>query len=170
MLGATFTIPFTSFNITVEILALGAITGLTYGLLAVGLTLIYKASRVRRFAHGAIGAVPALVLPELVIKAHWNYWIALFVAVGLGVAGGALLEAGVIRRLRSSPRLIMMVATIAAAQILSVVVLLIPKGDAFLRHAYPTPFHATVTLGNLRLGSGQLLILVAGPLLAIGLT
>src|SRR5947207_14567046 len=100
MLGATFTIPFTSFDIPVEIVALGAITGLTYGLLAVGLTLIYKASRVLNFAHGALGAMPALLLPELVIKGHLNYWLALPIALASGIAGGALLESGVIRRLR----------------------------------------------------------------------
>src|SRR5687768_15467721 len=38
------------------IILLGAILGLTYGLLAVGLVLIYRSNRIINFAHGEIGA------------------------------------------------------------------------------------------------------------------
>src|SRR5205823_8736953 len=121
------TIPFTHFEIPIEIVVIGAITGLTYGLLAVGLTLVYKVSRVINFAHGAMGALPAAILPLLAYKAGFNYWLALPLALAAGVAGGALLEVAVIRRLRRASRLVVMVATIAAAQVLSVFVIVMPR-------------------------------------------
>src|SRR5205823_6157928 len=92
-------------------------------------------------------------------------------ALAAGVAGGALLEVAVIRRLRRASRLVVMVATIAAAQVLSVFVIVMPRDRDYVRHLYPTPFHVVLNIGNLRLGAGQLVILlVAGtqPLSANG--
>ena len=43
-------------------LTLGLITGMTYGILAVGLVLIYRSNRVINFAHGEIGAFGAALL------------------------------------------------------------------------------------------------------------
>jgi len=170
---AVFTVPFTHFQMPLGIMVVGVITGMTYGLLALGLTLIYRVSRVINFANAALGAFPAILLPVLVIEVGFNYWLAVPVALVAGVAGGALLERGVIRRLRSASRLVVMVATIAVAQILSVVVAVMPHGVSFLRHDYPTPFHLTATVGHgpdsLRLGSGELLILFIAPVLAVGL-
>ena len=47
-------------------IVLGLFTGLTYGLLAVGLVLVYRSSRFVNFAHGAIGVFGAAVLGRLV--------------------------------------------------------------------------------------------------------
>src|SRR2546430_268144 len=69
-----------------EVLLLGALTGLGYGLLAAGLVLTFRLSRVLNLAHAQIGAFGAVVLEELVRGAGWSYWPAL--AVGRGVARG----------------------------------------------------------------------------------
>jgi ABC-type branched-subunit amino acid transport system ATPase component/ABC-type branched-subunit amino acid transport system permease subunit len=167
---ATLTVPFVGFELPPEIVVVGAVTGLTYGLLAVGLTLVYKSSRVLNFAHGAMGSLPAALLPLLTIKAGLNYWLAIPLVVAAGVAAGAMLEIVVIRRLRGASRLVAMVATIAAAQVLSAFVLLLPHGPAYLRNRYPTPFDLTVDIGNLRLSAGHVLILFVAPALAVALT
>ena len=168
---AVLHIPFTHFQLPFDILVVGGITGLTYGLLAIGLTLIYKVSRVINFAHGAIGALPAILLPTLVIKAGLNYWLALPLSLAAGFAAGASLEHGVIRRLRNSSRLVAMVATIAWAQLFAVQIAALPHDKYFLRNPYPTPIHWVWDVSkNLRLGPGQLLVLLVSPLLVIGLT
>ena len=41
---------------------LGAINGIVYGLLAIGLVLAYRSSRVINFAHGEVGAFAAAVM------------------------------------------------------------------------------------------------------------
>lgn len=61
----------------VGVLAIGLITGLIYALLAIGLVLIYKASRFINFAHGQIGAFSALLLArcsahERASAGHWR--------------------------------------------------------------------------------------------------
>ena len=63
-----FTIPIVDFDVPIEILTLGLITGLTYGVLGLGLTLVYRTTRILNFAHGEIGALPAVLIPVLVIN------------------------------------------------------------------------------------------------------
>ena len=59
---------------------LGTITGLTYGLLAVGLVLIYRTNRIINFAHGQIGAFGAAFFSLAAVKWHVPYWGAFALA------------------------------------------------------------------------------------------
>jgi ABC-type branched-subunit amino acid transport system ATPase component/ABC-type branched-subunit amino acid transport system permease subunit len=167
---AAFTIPGTGFELPLEVVVLGLITGLTYAVLGLGLALVYKTSRVINFAHGEMGALPAILIPILVVNQHWNYWAALALSLGTAATIGALFEFGIIRRLRNASRLTVLVATIGAAQVLFVIGILLPKGGELGAATYPTPFKATVTLGDLRLGAGQLLILIVVPAVTVWLT
>ena len=56
----------TGFDLSLARLLLGLFTGLIYGLLAVGLVLVFRASRFINFAQGAIGVFGAAVLGVLV--------------------------------------------------------------------------------------------------------
>lgn len=106
------------FTLPAPILLLGLSTGATYGLLAVGLVLVYRANRIINFAHGEIGAFAAALLGVAVVSWHLWYWLAFPFALMLGAGTGALTEVAVIRRLRHVPRLMSMVATLGAAAIL----------------------------------------------------
>src|SRR5438270_11104098 len=99
-------------DISLEIVIIGALTGLTYALLAAGLVLGFRATRVINFAHGEIGAFGAALLAKLVIDEHWNFFLALLLVLAIGGAVGAAVELGVIRRLFRAPRVIVLVATI----------------------------------------------------------
>ena len=76
MLALAFTIPFTHFHIPNEVVILGIITGTTYALFAMGITLVYQNSRVLNFAQGAMGALPHIMVAALVIDHGWSYWAA----------------------------------------------------------------------------------------------
>ena len=68
-----------------ETLILGSINGLTIGLLAVGLVLVYKANRFINLAHAQLGAVSAILLAKLVID--WGVsWYLAFLAAGVQLA------------------------------------------------------------------------------------
>ena len=101
-----------------EILAIGAITGLIYALLAAGLVLVYRSTGVINFAYGELGALCAAVLAKLVDQG-WPFWPSLVVVVALGAVLGGLIELVIVRRLSSSPRLVLLVATIGVGQLLS---------------------------------------------------
>ncbi|HUR77091.1 MAG TPA: ATP-binding cassette domain-containing protein [Acidimicrobiales bacterium] len=154
-----------NFDIPPEIIALGLITGLTYSLLGIGLTLVYRSSRVINFAHGDMGSLPAGILLVLVINLHWPYLPALAVALAAAVAIGGLVEFLVIRRLTEAPRLVVLVSTIGVAQLLLAINSFIPREDLG-SSTFPTPFDVHVDIGTLRLGTGELMILVVVPIVA----
>lgn len=156
------------FEVQLEVIVLGVITGLIYALLAMGLTLIYKSSRVINFAHGDMGALPAGLMAVAAVKWGFPYPLALASAIAAAVLIGVLIEFVVIRRLSKAPRLVVLVATIGAAQVLLGLNLLIPRediGDA----PFPTPFTASVSVGDLRLAGGELMILALAPVVTVAL-
>ncbi|MBW3667825.1 MAG: ATP-binding cassette domain-containing protein [Actinobacteria bacterium] len=101
-----------------DLITLGAITGMTYGILAVGLCLVYRSNRVINFAHGEIGAFGAAVTGVLVVKGSLPYWVALAIGVAVSAGVGATTEVAVLRRLRRAPTLMSLVATLGVAQFL----------------------------------------------------
>src|SRR2546423_6241010 len=100
------------FELTGPVLVLGLITGMTYGILGVGLVLVYRSNRIINFAHGEIGAFAAAFFGIAVTRWHVPYWAAFPVGLAVGGAVGAVAEVGVIRRLRRAPRLMSVVATL----------------------------------------------------------
>src|SRR5262249_22959788 len=95
----------------------GLIAGLLYGLLAIGLVLVYRANRIINFAQGQLGVVGAVLLLKLVHDLGVFYWVALPFVLAVGVGLGGLSEL-LLRRLFGRPRVIVMVATIGLAQVL----------------------------------------------------
>ena len=106
------------FAIPVSVLFLGAITGLTYGVLAVGLVLVFRTNGIINFSHGQIGAFAAVAFGVVVLKQHVPYWVAFPFALALGAGIAAIVEVAVIRRLRSAPKVMSIVATLGTAQVL----------------------------------------------------
>ena len=107
--------PVLALSLPREVLALGALTGLGYGLVAVGLVLTYRASRVVNFAHGQIGALAAVVMA--LVHQRWGipYWEAFATALVVGAGLSALTDVVVIRRLRGSPAILSLVATLGVS-------------------------------------------------------
>jgi ABC-type branched-subunit amino acid transport system permease subunit len=146
----------------------GAILGLNYGLLAVGLALIYRTSRVLNFAQGQLGVVAAVFLVKLYYDFGINYWVALVAALALAAAAGALSEL-VLRRLFDRPRVIVMVATIGLSQVLFLFTVLPFIRPKKLYEAFPVPIHWTFHVGSVLFPPGEVLTLVVAPVVAIGL-
>ena len=95
-------------------LVIGTITGSAYGLVALGLVLIYKSSGVFNFAQGEFGTVAVCTLYLL----HSNdvpYGLAVIGALLAGMLFGFLTERIVIRPLFDAPRVTLLVATAGVA-------------------------------------------------------
>ncbi|MFC8826948.1 ATP-binding cassette domain-containing protein [Streptomyces sp. NPDC057137] len=97
------------------VLVLGALIGLSYGLLAMCLVLVFRTSRVVNFAQPAIGTLAASVLPILTGVALLPYWVAFVLTLGLGFALGALVDLTVVRRFQATPRVVVTLATLGVA-------------------------------------------------------
>jgi branched-chain amino acid transport system permease protein len=92
----------------------GIVTGAAYAIAASGLVVTYTTSGVFNIAHGAIGMVFAYFYWQLVSAWHWNILLgALVVVVVLAPLFGAIVEVGIMRRVRDQGLAITLVVTIA---------------------------------------------------------
>ena len=156
---------------TTNLLFIGLVRGLIIALVAMGIVLVYRSSRVINFAVGAIG-VPATALLGLMAGTHhWPYWPALVCAVAVGTLSGTVVELGVIRRLFNAPRVIVLVATIGVAELAQAVALALPNyRTGTLQTSFPSPFKGEWHPGaGVTVQGAQLLALVAVPLITLGL-
>ena len=104
----------------------GVSLGALYGIIAVGIILIYRTARLINFAAGAIGAVPAIVALLLDLQDHVSYLICLPVALVGGALFGAGVDILVMRRFSRTARLIATVVSIGVAQSLAVFAFFLP--------------------------------------------
>ena len=165
ILGAPVILSGTVF--TADVAVHGVLLGLVYGLLAVGLVLVYRASGVVNFAYGETGALGAAILAKLVLDEHWSWYAALPLALAVGAAIGAATEVLLARRLAGRPKVALLVATIGLSQVLLVGQLLLPRIRQIA--PFPSPIHRHLLVGSTRLGGPDFVAIAAVPALALGL-
>ena len=147
----------------------GAVTGLVYGFLAIGVILLYRASGVVNFAYGAIGILAAVLVAKMFIDWNWPYCPRFLVGVAASAAVAGAIEMTVVRRLFDSARITLFVATIGAAQLVTVLSINVPLVEG-VGTAFPTPFRGTWQLGDdITVHAPQVMALVAIPLVAFAL-
>ena len=99
---------------------LGLTNGAIFGLVALGLVLVYKGTRVFNFAQGEFGTCAAFFAVLALGDTRFGgpklpYWAALLFARAMTFLLGLLLERVVARPLLTAPRVTVLVATIATA-------------------------------------------------------
>ena len=156
-----------AFELPPQVLLSGAMRGLAIGVLAVGVILIYRSCRVVNFALGELGALAAALFVRLTVNWHWNFYAALALTVLAGALVGACLELGLVRRLAKAPRVVLMVATIGAAQLLLFLQFVLPDIDNY--SAFPTAFDAQWTVGDVVVRAEHVVALVVFPTLVAAL-
>jgi branched-chain amino acid transport system permease protein len=112
----------------------GLIVGAGYALVALGIVLIYKATRQFNFAQGEIGTVATFVA-WMLLERDLGWPISGTIAVLTGVAMGLAIERFVVRPLARSPQVTVLVATAGVA--LLAIALQIIIGEAKLRAIKP---------------------------------
>ncbi len=154
-------------EIPAQVVLSGAMRGLAIGVLAVGVILVYRSTRVINFALGELGALCAALFVRFTVNWHWNFYAALALMVVVGALLGAVLELGLVRRLARAPRVVLLVATIGAAQLLLWVQFMLPGIDAYA--AFPTAFSQRWSVGGVVVRAEHVVALVVFPLLVAGL-
>jgi len=150
-------------------IVLGMIVGLTYGLLAVGLVLVYRTNRIVNFAHGEIGAFGAALFGLAVTRWHIPYWVAFPFGLAMGGLVGGAAEAAVVRRLRKAPKIMSVVATLAVGALVVGFARAL-NATAGAGFQYPEPSGLpTFRIGGLLVTRAYMAMLVFGPLVVIGL-
>jgi branched-chain amino acid transport system permease protein len=93
----------------------GLVNGAVFGLVALGLVIVYKGTRVFNFAQAEFGTIGAYLLFLMIDKLHWNYAAGVVAALALTVLLGLILERVFVRPLINAPRVTLLVGTIAMA-------------------------------------------------------
>jgi ABC-type branched-subunit amino acid transport system ATPase component/ABC-type branched-subunit amino acid transport system permease subunit len=143
----------------VSSLTLGAASGAV-----VALRLLTVGRRNMAVAVGAAMAVTVLCAVGLHVASWFGYLGGLGVGVVAAILSGLGTHTIVISRLRTSPRLVLTVATIGLAQFFAICGLLVPRlwGQIALvdpvgdRTGFDVPFAASLTLGSTVFGSAEL--------------
>ena len=146
----------------------GVFYGLGFGLLALGLVLVYRTNRVLNFAQGQIGVIAAVFLVKLTADFKFNYWFALVLSIGLAAFVGALSEL-VLRRLFNRPRVLVMVATIGLSYVLLALTALPFIRPKNLYKPVPVPFDLSFHLGPFIITPTEVLTLIVAPLVTVAL-
>lgn len=146
----------------------GAINGAVYGLLGLGIVLLYKSNRIFNFAQGEFGTVAAFMtfagvsgfgfIPQM------NYVFAAILGVSSAVLVALLTERLVVRPLFSQPKVTLVVATAGTALILIAI-------EGFLFGATPVSLGPALngdvfTSGGLRVTKQGVVIVVVLAILA----
>lgn len=139
----------------------GLVTGSLYGLLALGVTLIYRTTGVLNFAYGAIGATSACFMTILLLGPVRNFWLALLATVIFAAVLGVVLERGFARPVLTAPIFTKAIATLALALVLQTVAEQIwPQLDQPIR--FTTPFDGlALNIGGVYISALDVVIIAA---------
>lgn len=142
----------------------GLTLGGIYGLVALGLTLVYGILHVPNFAHGAFYMVGAFIAFQAMTVWGWGYWAGMGVAAVVVAVLAVISERLVFHPLRNASGIHPMIAAIgvmlfleAGAQVL--------WGADFQR--MPTPYTTIVDMGGITAPAQRLLIIAAAFALMI---
>ena len=136
MLGVTW--------INSQIVFDGIVQGLAIAMIAVGVVLITAPTRIINFAVANMGVVGAATLSLLTLPVSRPILGRPGHRAVIGVALGALVEIGIIRRSAKAPRVVLLVGTIGLAQVMQVIGDEIPlpsNESAIIRAGLPGPGH-----------------------------
>ncbi|MFY9613953.1 MAG: branched-chain amino acid ABC transporter permease [Candidatus Dormiibacterota bacterium] len=93
-------------------LVAGLIAGGIYGLLGLGIVMVYKGSRVLNFAQAEIGTICLYAAWWVTTVHHLPYWLGALAAIALATVIGLVFERLVVRPMGSGSRLSVAVATV----------------------------------------------------------
>jgi len=144
----------------------GLTLGSVYGLVALGLTLVYGILHVPNFSHGALYMVGAYAAWVLMVSVGVNYWLAMLGAGVVVAIISVLCERLVFNPLRHAPPIHDKIAAIGILLFLEAVVQAIWGAD-FQR--MPAPYPGVISFMGLFMPIQRVLIVVGAIVLMLGL-
>lgn len=158
---------------------LGLTRGLIYGILALGLVLVYKGTKILNLAQPFFGLLGAFVCWWLTARAGFlpfaeatrpRMVVAGVLTIALVALHGWSLERTLFHRLRRAPRLVTLVATLAIGQgTVGLVTILFARNQeqAETLRIIPTVMRTIVELGDINLTGGDLQIILLVPVVSL---
>jgi branched-chain amino acid transport system permease protein len=155
------------FGLSVQTLVLGVIAGSIYALIAAGVTLVYKASKVLNFAQAEIGTFSLYVTWWVSGKHHQPWILGALASIAVAIAIGLTFERIIIRPMYDAPRVTVAVATIGLLTLLTALEI-IRFGPS--PRQLPAPLtHGGFQLGGVYVSPSQWLALLIVVVVALAL-
>ncbi|WP_421682506.1 branched-chain amino acid ABC transporter permease [Stutzerimonas urumqiensis] len=144
----------------------GLTLGSIYGLVALGLTLVYGILHIPNFAHGALYMVGAFASYFFMTDLGLHYWIAMLLSGGVVAVLAMLCERLVFHPLRNAPPIHDKIAAIGILLFLEAVVQMFWGSDF---HRMASPFGGILRFDGLIIPEQRLLIIVGAFTLMLAL-
>ena len=109
-------------DLVLQYLIIGVMVGAIYGLMALGIVLIYKSSGIFNFAQGAIVGFTCYLVWSLLHQFHLGFFWTCVAALAAAAILGIIIQYGVIRPLVGQPLLVLVMATLALSEVISGIV------------------------------------------------
>ena len=148
LLIAALRIVFASNPPPAGVVAFGVVVGLLYSFISFGLILVYRANRIINFAGAEIGATGAVLCVLLMRHHDVPYLVALPLAMVIGALTGWVVQVTVISRFANASRLVVSVASIGVALVLSALQLFLPFWFEPAKKAVAGDLQVTTTAGE----------------------
>ena len=151
----------------------GIVGGMLTALIAVGVVLVYRSSRIINFAAVSIGALGAITFALLAYFTPLGWFVSAIAGVAVAAGTGYLVEVMFLRRFADAPRLVLTVVTAGLNSLLGLALLLIVtflanKVRARAVRRVSTPFgHLHFKLAPLQF-TGDHLAAIVVPAIALG--
>jgi branched-subunit amino acid ABC-type transport system permease component len=144
----------------------GISAGSLYALVALGIVLIYRSTRVLSFTQGAIASLSTYVYYQFTTVWDWPAWAAMPVALAASIATGALIDLLAMRPLRRADALTRTIATLGGVLVILAIIRVTWKGgETFVR-----PLTTSVArFGAVTLGWQQLIAALVAIAVGVGL-
>ena len=101
-----------------QFLVSGIMIGGIYGLVALGLVLVYKSSRVLNLAHGGFLMILAWLCWSFAVQLGLPIWLSILLVLAISVLAGLAVERFMLRPLIGQPILAVIIATLALGYLL----------------------------------------------------
>jgi branched-chain amino acid transport system permease protein len=98
-----------------QLLFQGIALGCIYALIALGFTVIYRASQVINFAQGGLLLVGAYLISVFATSSHLPFWLSVLLSVVLLAGVGIVFQVLVLRRVIGQPVFVLVMITIGAS-------------------------------------------------------
>lgn len=155
------------------VFARGVLVGAVTSLIALGMALVYRSNRIVNFAQGDLGAAPAVLVFLLLTEWGWPYPVAVAAGAAAAFVLGGVVELAVIRRFFAAPRLVLTVATIGLAQLLTGLAVFLPRwfgvDGSFIAPRIDDPFDVRLEIGGTIFRANSVVALAVTPVAIVGL-
>jgi branched-chain amino acid transport system permease protein len=153
-------------DLLLQLVLAGIQVGSIYALVALGIVLLYRTSRVLNFAHGEMALLASFMSFTLVSNLGWNIFVAYGLSLLLSGAVAALFYLLVVRRAKASDPMGLLILTLGFSLFSNGLISLIWGVD---NKQAPSPVDVIATIPGTSISQIAVLTAVVGLLLMLGL-